>query len=67
MPIAGGNYFQIQDDRQPRRRESDTLFSMDEDQGDSDLLMRQRKKKKDDKVPFTPEVSYLRNFNVHKE
>ena len=57
MQLGGGNFYHNQEERQHRRRDSDPLFSIDEDIGDGDLLMHQRKKKKDDKVPFTPEVS----------
>ena len=40
-----------------RRMDQDALFSMDEDANDNDVASRSRKKKKDVKVPFTPEVS----------
>ena len=46
------------DMRAHRMRESDPMFSMDEDQNENDLLIKPRKKKKDDKVPFSPEVSF---------
>ncbi len=57
---SGGQGYQ--DIRPMRRRDSDPMYSNDEDgdgvnqpNGGSDLS--KRKKKKDDKVPFTPEVS----------
>ena len=52
---------ELQEMSERRRKDSDPLFSMEDDEEtpDGDQLKKSRKKKKDDKIPFTPEVSIL--------